>query len=181
LPVKTGLIRAALLIIPEGRKEWSNFMKLSRRAWILVVFFQAAPLYQTPEVRFRTRKDNARALYAEASQLPAIMESRPLPDLIAYAKRLLKQPGAQEPHTHLRILTVEGMLDLEYDAAQAKTTWAEVETEANRLGEHRLVARASSEQGILAFLLGDVAEASQRVRKAYLMAKVLRDRPAEVR
>jgi tetratricopeptide (TPR) repeat protein len=141
----------------------------------------AAPLYRQADSVFRARKDRARALYAEVSQVPSIMESRPLPDLIAETKLLLQQPGADEPHTHLRILTVEGMLELEYDAAQAKTTWAEIETEANRLGEHRLAARASGEQGILAFLLGDVAEASQRVKKAYLMAKVLMDRPAEVR
>jgi CHAT domain-containing protein len=141
----------------------------------------AAPLYRTAEARFRARKDSARALYAEVSQVPATMESRPLPDLIADVKQLLRQPGANQPYTHLRILTVEGMLEREYDAAQAKTTWAEVETQANRLGEHRLAARASGEQGILAFLLGDVAEASRRVKRAYLVAKVLMDRPAEVR
>lgn len=198
------MIRAAFLIIPDGGVVTVAIVSLtasiaicirtspspgSPEAYLAAAdgmafnnnWMGAAPLYRRAEFGFRARKDSARSLYAEVSQVPATMESRPLPDLIAETKLLLNQPGAEEPHTHLRILTVEGMLQLEYDAAQAKETWAEVEIEANRLGEHRLAARASGEQGILAFLLGDVAEASQRVKKAYLVAKVLLDRPAEVR
>lgn len=140
-----------------------------------------ALVFRKAQVAFRGRGDLAQALYAEASQIPATMESRPLPDLIAETNQFLKRPGANDPRTHLRILTVRGMLELEYDASQAKNTWREVELAAEHLGERRLASRASGEQGILAFLLGDVAEAESRVTRAYVTAKILLDRPARVR
>ncbi|HLH09482.1 MAG TPA: hypothetical protein VKW78_19750, partial [Terriglobales bacterium] len=141
----------------------------------------AAPLYRNAETKFRAKGDVSRALYSEASQIPARMESSPLPDLITQASALLSRPGAADPHTRLRILTVKGMLELEYDAALAKPTWAEVEHLAHSLGEWRLAHRASGEEGILAFLLGNMAEAESRVKGAYGWAFALRDRPAQVR
>lgn len=144
-------------------------------------WISAAPLYRRAESKFRAKGDNAHALYAEASQIPAVMESRPLPDLIGVTDGLMRRHTAEDQRVRLRILTIKGMLELEYDAGLAKTTWAEVEKQAKQLGEWRLASRASGEQGILAFLLGNVAEATSRVKKAYAMAKVLRDRPAEVR
>lgn len=141
----------------------------------------AASLYASAETKLRQKGDVARALYAQASQIPARMESRPLPDLIAETSALLTGPGASDPHTRLRILTVKGMLELEYDAALAKSTWTEVERLANNLGQWRLASRASGEQGILAFLLGNMAEAESRVKGAYEHAMLLRDRPAQVR
>src|SRR3954447_21991500 len=73
------------------------------------------------------------------------------------------------------------MLEREYDAGLARGTWREVEQLANQRHEIRLASRASGEQGILAFLLGDLAEASHRVKKAYITAKLLRDPAAQVR
>jgi CHAT domain-containing protein len=141
----------------------------------------AAPLYHSAERKFLAKADVADALYAKASQIPAVMASRPLPDLISETNQLLTRPGGQDPRVRLRILVVKGMLELEYDAALAKDTWQRVEQSANALGEHRLASRASGEQGILAFLLGDVAEAERRVKRAYFAAKLMMDRPAEVR
>lgn len=141
----------------------------------------AAPLYKAAQTAFLARGDSTHALYAEVSQLPAIMESRPLTDLIGETNAMLHRPGANDPHVHLRILTIRGMLELEYDAALAKSTWSEVEREAGALHEYRLASRANGEQGILAFLLGNIGEASHRVKMAYLKAKILLDRPAQVR
>lgn len=141
----------------------------------------AAPLYKTAQTGFLARRDTDHVLYAEVSQIPAVMESRPLGDLIGQTNAMLHRPGATDPHVHLRILTVKGILELEYDAAIAKATWSEVEREAEALGEYRLASRANGEQGILAFLLGNIGEASSRVKSAYLKAKILLDRPAQVR
>ena len=144
-------------------------------------WISAAPLYQRAEEASLREGHAGAALYAQASQIPAIMGSRPLPALIAGANQLLNKPAANDPYVRLRILTVKGMLELEYDAGLAKQTWAQVEDLANRGRDYRLASRASGEQGILAFLLGNVDEASRRVKRAYLTAKILRDRPAEVR
>ena len=178
--VATGVIAVRIAIRPLPGSAEANLARGDGMAfnnnWI-----GAASPYRKAQVAFLGRGDSARALYAEASQIPAVMESRSLPDLIAATNQLLQKPGAGDPQTRLRILTVKGMLELEYDAGQAKNTWREVEAQAKHLGERRLASRASGEQGILAFLLGDVAEASRRVTRAYLMAKVFFDYPAQVR
>jgi hypothetical protein len=178
--VATGVIAVRVAAKPQPGSAEANLAQGDEMAfnnnWI-----GAASPYRKAQVAFFSRGDSARALYAEASQIPAVMESRSLPDLIAATNQLLQKPGAGDPQTRLRILTVRGMLELEYDAGQAKNTWQEVEAQAKQLGERRLASRASGEQGILAFLLGDVAEASRRVTRAYLMAKVLFDYPAQVR
>ena len=144
-------------------------------------WISAAPLYKRAEEEFRKEGHAGKALYAEASQIPAIMGSQPLPALITRANYLLKESAANKPDVRLRILSVKGMLELEYDAGLAKQTWAQVEDLANSARDYRLASRASGEQGILAFLLGNVDEASRRVKRAYVTAKILRDRPAEVR
>ncbi len=117
----------------------------------------------------------------KSSQIPAVMQSEPLATLIDRTGAMLRRPGANDPRVHIRILTIKGMLELEYDAALAKTTWSQVEREARSMREYRLASRASGEQGILAFLLGDVAEATSRVKNAYFASILLFDRPARVR
>jgi len=71
----------------------------------------AAPFYRRAESGFRARKDSARILYAEVSQVPATMESRPLPDLIAETKLLLKQPGAEDQVAQVALAGGAGAAD----------------------------------------------------------------------
>ena len=67
----------------------------------------------------------------------------------------LTQPGASDPETRLRILTVRGILQTNQDASQALATWEEVERLARRLHHYELATRAIGEQGIAEFILGD--------------------------
>ena len=114
-----------------------------------------------------------RALYAQVSQIPAQSESSTtIPNQIAGLRRDLELPEARDPETRLRILTILGMLETNYDAGMARDTWSEVEKLALDRHHYLLASRASGEQGIAAFLLGDMATAKKDVLRAWLVAKV---------
>jgi CHAT domain-containing protein len=105
--------------------------------------------------------------------MPARSESSvSFPAQIALLRRDLELPEAKDPETRLRILTMLGMLEVNYDAGMARQTWAEVQSLANSRHHYLLASRAVGEQGIAAFLLGDIATAKKDVLKAWLIAKV---------
>ena len=79
---------------------------------------------------------------------------------------------AHNPETRLRILTILGMLEVNYDSGMARQTWAEVEHLAIRQHHFLLASRAVGEQGIAAFLLGDITTAKKDVVRAWIVAKV---------
>ncbi|MGA9784487.1 MAG: hypothetical protein WBQ52_20170, partial [Terracidiphilus sp.] len=87
---------------------------------------EAAPLYQHAESLFRAQSNQAKALYAAVSQIPPD-QSVDIPATIWSLTTDLTQPGASDPETRLRILTVRGILQTNQDAAQALATWEEVE------------------------------------------------------
>jgi hypothetical protein len=64
------------------------------------------------------------------------------------------------------------MLKVNYDSAMARPTWAQVEPLARQRHHYLLASRAIGEQGIAAFLLGDITTAKKNVVKAWTVAKV---------
>ena len=140
----------------------------------------AAPLYAKAERLFVAEKRPAKALYAEVSQIPPD-ESGSVPAKILQLTRDLARPAAQNAETRLRILTIRGMLETNYDAGQARVTWEDVKTLALKQGHLELATRAEGEQGIAAFLLGDTETAKKLVVRAWGLSKVERDPAATVR
>jgi hypothetical protein len=131
-------------------------------AWV-----QAEPLYRQAELKFRMEGNLPRALYARVSQIPAESESSTtIPNQIASLRCDLELPEARNPETRLRILTILGMLETNYDAGMARDTWSEVEKLAVDRHHYLLASRARGEQGIAAFLLGDMATAKKDVLRA---------------
>lgn len=178
--IAAGLLLAALLSIVGyqvfRRRSSQAPEALLKRAddlsW-LNAWVQAEPLYHQAELKFRAEGNLPRALYARVSQVPAESESSTtIPSQIAGLRRDLDLPGARNPETRLRILTVLGMLETNYDAGMARDTWGEVEKLALHRHQYLLASRASGEQGIAAFLLGDMATAKKDVLRAWLVAKV---------
>lgn len=140
----------------------------------------ASALYEKAEKGFASRNPS-KALYAHVSQFVLRAEREPIQPLLAELRADVRRPEASEPETRLRILEIEGMLETNYDASQARTTWTEVASIAKRRGHYLLSARASGELGIAAFFLGDVATAKRSVQRAWIVAKLLRDDAAHVR
>src|ERR1700722_13587704 len=141
----------------------------------------AQPLYADAERLFNVEHKPSEALYAHVSQFIPRAESEPIPPLLVELKRDTSLPAAQDFETKLRILTIEGMIETNYDASMAKKTWIQVESLAEWRGRLRLTARAMGEQGIADFLLGDFKDAKRLVTRAWLASKGLGDPAAHVR
>jgi CHAT domain-containing protein len=141
---------------------------------------EAAPLYRQAESLFRAQGNQTKALYAAVSQIPP-NQSVDIPATIWSLTTDLSQPGASDPETRLRILTVRGILQTNQDAAQARTTWEEVEKLARKLRHYELATRAIGEQGIAAFILGDALTAKKQVVLAWTFAKPELDPTARIR
>lgn len=154
--------------------------RADKMAW-LNNWIEAEPLYNDAERLFTQRHEISKALYARVSQMPARMESRSLPAQIWSLTQDLALPEAQDPQTRLRILLVKGMIETNYDGATARSTWQMIERLARQQHQYLLATRAGGEQGIAAFLLGDIASARAHVRNAYVVAKYAGDYAAQIR
>lgn len=144
-------------------------------------WLDADPLYAQAEYQFLRQGESEKALYAHVSRLIVRADSEPIAPLLLELQRDLSLPEATNPETHLRILVIKGMIETNYDAALARDTWGQVQILAKRRRHYLLLARAAGEQGIAAFILGDVGTAKKLVLRAWLAAKYLGDDAAHVR
>ncbi len=188
LRIAAGLLLAVLLSVVGyqvvRRLNSHGPQALLKRAddlsW-LNSWIQAEPLYRQAELEFTQRHQLSKALYARVSEMPAQSESSTtIPSQIALLRQDLKLPEAQDPETRLRVLTILGMLEANYDAAMARRTWSDVESLAIQRHHYLLASRAVGEQGFAAFLLGDTATAKKDVVRAWTVAKVV-DPAAHIR
>ncbi len=180
LRIATGLLLAVLLSVVgyqvvrrlNSHRPEALLKRADEMSW-LNSWIAAEPLYRKAEIEFEQRRQPSRALYARVSQMPAHSESSTsIPSQIALLRHDLDLPEARDPETRLRILTILGMLEANYDAAMAHQTWAEVESLAIRQHHLLLASRAVGEQGFAAFLLGDIATAKKDVLRAWTVAKI---------
>jgi CHAT domain-containing protein len=144
-------------------------------------WLQAEPIYRQAETLCRQKGDFSRALYAHVSQIIPHAESRSLPGTILELTHDLALPEARDPETQLRILTIRGMIEVNYDAHMAQETWAQVAKLAAKQGHWLLASRATGEEGIASFLLGDLRSAKAKVLTAWGAAKLFHDDAAHVR
>ena len=93
---------------------------------------EAQPLYVRAQRLFEAQHQRTKALYAEVSQIPP-NESVSIPGTILRLTEDLAAPAAQDPETKLRILTIRGMLEINYDAAEARATWQTLSRQRKRL------------------------------------------------
>ena len=178
--VATGLLLAVVLGLIGYRflrSETSDgpdalIKQADEMSW-LNSWIAAEPIYSRAERQFAQTGHASKALYARVSEMPAHSESsESFPSQIAVLRHDLELPEARDPETRLRILTILGMLEVNYDSGMARQTWAEVQSLATKRHHYLLASRAIGEQGIAAFLLGDIGSAKRDVLKAWMMAKV---------
>lgn len=165
---------------PDDRDPDSLLKKADDLSWNNN-WIRAEPLYHRAELLFAQQHRPSQALYAHVSQIPPNAESSSLTATIFGLTEDLARPEAAAPETRLRILTIRGMLEVNYDAASSRSTWTQVAELARSQHHYQLAARAVGEQGISAFLLGDIGAAKKDVLEAWTLAKVLHDPAASVR
>lgn len=141
---------------------------------------EARPLYMKAEQLYRFQGKRSKALYARVSEIPPD-ETVSVPANLLKLTEFLETPEAQDQETRLRILTIRGMLEVNYDASQARSTWMTVQVLALRLHHVQLASRAVGEQGIAAFILGDTETAKKQVVRAWSLSKLEHDPAATVR
>jgi hypothetical protein len=117
---------------------------------------EARPLYAQAAALFQAQNQPWKALYATVSEIPAD-ESVSIPGKILQLTTDLAKPEARDPEVELRILTIRGMLETDYDASQALANWERVGSLALQLHHYELATLAEGEQGIAAFLLAGPA------------------------
>lgn len=144
-------------------------------------WMEAAPIYARAERLFAQENRPSPALYAHVSQFIPRAESEEIPVLLLNLQQDLALLAAQDPDTRLRILVIQGMIETNYNAALASKTWRQVQIQAGQQHHYLLMARAVGEQGIAAFLLGNIAIAKKLVVRAWFVAKYLHDPAAQVR
>ena len=160
---------------PEALLERADEMSWLN-SWIA-----AAPIYHQAELQFLQEHNLSKALYARVSEMPAQSESSTtIPSQIAVLRHDLILPEARDPETRLRILTILGMLEVNYDSGMARQSWTQVEALAIRQHHYLLASRAIGEQGIAAFLFGDMTTAKKDVVRAWTVAKIA-DPAAQIR
>jgi hypothetical protein len=177
--IAAGLLLAVLLsVVGCHVLRWRNpaspealLKRADEMSW-LNSWIAAEPLNRQAEIQFTQSHQLSKALYARVSEIPAHSESSiSVPVQIASLRSDLTLPEAQDPETRLRVLTTLGMLEVNYDSGMARETWTQVEDLALRQHHYLLASRAIGEQGIAAFLLGDMATAKNDVVKAWMVAK----------
>ena len=141
----------------------------------------AAPIYGQAEKVFLDQGDKSKALYAHVSQEIPAYETSPLPATIHELTEDLNKPEAQGRETRLRILVILGTVENNYDASMARSTWMQVAGLAKRQGHFLLASRAMGEEGIAAYILGDMSSAKRDTVVAWEISKVFHDDAAHVR
>ena len=141
---------------------------------------EAQPLYARAEELFASQGKESKALYAHVSQVPPDESVSAHTNILRLTEEL-ETRAANDPETKLRILTIRGQIETNYDAGQAKATWQSIEALAMNLHHYQLATRAVGEQGIAAFILGDTETAKKMVVRAWGLSKVEHDPAATVR
>ena len=160
---------------PEGLVQQADALAWKNQ-WVA-----AKPLYEKARVNFLKEGKTSEALYAEVSQIPVDVERTSVPEQLIRLSRDLQIPAAKDPRTRLRVFEILGMVETNYDAGLAEKTWAEVGRLAIEQHQYMLASRASGEEGIAAYLLGDTATARRRVLASWEIAKHLGDPGAHIR
>ena len=160
---------------PEGLVEQADALSWKNQ-WVA-----AKPLYEKARIGFLKEGKAPEALYAEVSQVPVDVERTDVPEQLIRLVGDLQSPAAKAPRTRLRVLEILGMVETNYDAGLAEKTWAEVGRLAAEQHHYMLASRASGEEGIAAYLLGDTATAKRKVLAAWEIAKHLGDPGAHIR
>src|SRR5688572_14571223 len=115
------------LLAADGRAQpathLADIQEADRLAW-LTDWYSAAPIYERAERSAIAAGDKRNALYAKFGRLRGEMQTSALADLSELLARDLDTPLLKsDDRLRLRLLTVKGDIDLEFDIDAAYNDW----------------------------------------------------------
>ena len=128
---------------------------------------RAIPLYADAEREFRRLNDPRGVLAARLGWLRAEAYEEPSAALVAEVDKDLRNPVIQgQAGLMLRCLAAKAAIEEEVNEDYSRVSWEKIQELAKGLSDRRWQARAQAELGIIAFLDGDVATATQALKTA---------------
>ena len=182
--------RLVLLVLLMGAGLWAQdnspdavrLLAEADRLAMLNNWHKAKPLFADAERLFAAAGDERNALYCKISRLRAEVQSMSFTEVAEYLDRELSNPLVQaDAKLRLRLLVVKGNIDLEIDPPASRRDWEEVLAIAQSLKDKRWESRAKGELGVVAFVEGDSAKATDLVAGALLYAFASADVAAQIR
>jgi CHAT domain-containing protein len=171
LPTLVSLVSVLILLAAtdaraEPPSHLSQIQEADRLAW-LTDWYSAAPIYARAEKAALAAGDKRNALYAKFGRLRGEMQTSGLADLAQILAADLDSALLKgDDRLRLRLLTVKGDIDLEWDIDDAYNDWSEVQRLAQKLGDSGWENRARGELGMISFLKGNTGEAGRSVEMA---------------
>ena len=142
---------------------------------------RAIPLYIDAQRECRRLNDRKGALEARLGWLRAQAYEEPSPALAAEVDGDLWNPIIQgSAELTLRCLMAKAAIEEEVNEDYSRPTWEKIQELAKGLNDRRWQARAQAELGIIAFLDGDVATATQALKTALISLYLQGDMAAAI-
>jgi CHAT domain-containing protein len=177
--ILTGSMFPALARIQEDPFE--ILKEADRLAW-LRNWSRAEPLFAKAEQLFRDRADQRNAVYAMVGKIRGQLPRLALQQVSNQLADLLDSPLVQSDSLlRLRVLTVKGDTDMDFDLDLAQRDWSEALAVAKDLGDQQWQARATGEIGIIDFMHGNTTAAMVKVTSAIESARQTADLGSQIR
>lgn len=137
---------------------------------------KAAPLYKQAGDDFTRVGDNTGQLSARLGWIRSQVESGVSPAITQEVTHDLQNSEVQtDAQLMLRCLVTKAALDQSSNEASARELWEKVQALARGLHDRRWEERATAELGIIAFLDGDIANATAMTKGALVSLLLARD------
>src|SRR6266542_2719849 len=167
------------LPLPTTSLENADPNRLLREADRLAMLYnwpKAGPLYAQAETLFAQAGDRKDELYAKLGRIRAQIDTGGNLNLNDNVEEDMRNPLVQgDVRLMVRLLTTKAAIDQETNEVAARDLWERVLDFAKQIDDTCWQARAQAELGIITFLDGDVATATQMLKSALLSGLLHRD------
>lgn len=175
------LVASAVIAMPAQENPSELLKEADRLAW-LKNWSKAEPLFARAEELFREQGDQRNALYAMVGKLRGQLPRLPVEQTSNQLADLLDNPVVRnDALLRLRILTVKGDTDMDFDIDLAQRDWSDALALARSLGDRQWEARATGELGIIDFMQGNTTAAMLKVSTAIESSRQTSDFGSQIR
>ena len=171
-PFLHTLVAVTILTAPVGNAQVQDPERLLAEGDRLAFLFnwpKAEPLYAQAETLFNQSGDKKNALYARLGWIWSRADTGAAVKFAGELESDIQSPTVQgDPKLMLRCLVAKAAIEQEKNEASARDIWEQILGLANDLRDERWKSRAKAELGIIAFMDGDVEQATGMLKTALI-------------